>query len=51
MFSLNLGSPLNSYLISLVYLLLTHSSELGSFGLGLESIQGNPLGLALRLAL
>jgi hypothetical protein len=26
---------------------LVHKNELGLFGLGLESVQGNPLGLAL----
>ncbi len=48
MFSLNLGSPVGNHLISSVQSLWVHSSELGSFGLSLESIQCNPLGLALR---
>jgi hypothetical protein len=48
MFSLNLGLPLGSHLISSVQLLLVHNNKLGLFGLGLEFIQGDPLGLALQ---
>jgi hypothetical protein len=48
MFSLNLGSPLGSHSISSAQLLLVNSNELGLFGIGLEFIQGNPIGLALQ---
>jgi hypothetical protein len=47
MFFLDLGSLVGSHLIFSIQSLLVHSNELGLFGLGLESVEGNPLGLAL----
>jgi hypothetical protein len=41
------GSLIGIHVISLVQLLLGHNIELGLFGLGLEFVQGNHLGLAL----